>query len=100
MSSSQYTPQIRAALLAAATAPHHRLRRCAGGFTAPPPERVRAGGTAQVPVFTRRTILRLQRDGLMAFDEGHEYSVTVTLTNEGVEAVREIGGNAAVGAVP
>ncbi|MCD9097074.1 hypothetical protein [Luteimonas fraxinea] len=94
-----FTPQIRAALLAAATAPHHRLRRCAGGFTAPPAERVRAGGSATVPVITRRTVLRLERDGLVMFDEGHEYSTTVTLTPDGVDAVRELRGDAAVDAV-
>lgn len=90
-----YTPQIRAALLAAGTAPHHRLRRCAGGFTAPPPQRVRTSGLAQVPVITRRTVLRLERDGLVMFDEGHEYSVTVTLTDEGLDAVRELRGDTA-----
>lgn len=99
MPNHAFTPQIRAALLAAAAAPQHRLRRCAGGFTAPPAERVRAGGEATVPVITRRTVLRLERDGLVAFDDGTEYSVTVSLTDDGHQAVRELRGDAAVGAV-
>jgi|GEM_PF-1398230 len=98
MPTHAYTPQIRAALLAAATAPHHRLRRCAGGFTAPPPERVRTSGHAQVPVITRRTVLRLERDGLVTFDDGTEYSTTVSLTDEGLHAVRELRGDASAGA--
>ena len=88
-----FTPQIRAALLAAANAPHHRLSRCAGGFTAPPAERVRAGGQATVPVITRRTVLRLERDDLVQFDDGTEYSTTVSLTAAGLEAVRELRGD-------
>lgn len=92
MPTNPYTPQIRAALLAAASAPHHRLRRCAGGFTAPPAARVRAGAQPQVPVFTRRTVLRLQRDGFVAFDDGTEYSPTVTLTDIGLDAARDLSG--------
>lgn len=99
MSSTQYTPQIRAALLAAANAPNYRLRRCKGGFTAPPSERVRTTGTADVPVITRRTALRLERDGLIAFDGRDEYATTVTLTDDGLEAVRELRGDAAMGAL-
>lgn len=99
MPSSQYTPQIRAALLAAANAPNHRLRRCKGGFTAPPADRVRTTGQAAVPVITRRTILRLERDGLIEFEGRDEYATTVTLTTDGLDAVRELRGDAAVDAV-
>lgn len=92
MPQSAFTPQLTAALLAAADAPHQRLSRCKGGFTAPPRDRVRAGGQAQVPVITRRIVMRLQREGLVAFDDGTEYSSTVTLTDIGQDAVRELRG--------
>ncbi|WP_101926980.1 MULTISPECIES: hypothetical protein [Luteimonas] len=94
MPRSEFTPQIRAALLAAAASPTHRLRRCKGGFVAPPSANVRTGGTAQVTVVTRRTVLRLQRDGLLQFDDGTEFATSVILTREGIEAAEQLAAQA------
>lgn len=77
----RYTPTIRAALRAALGTPSHTLMRTRGGFVTSQPNVVQP--------FTRRTINRLERDGLAAFDQP-ECPSAVTLTDAGIEAAKRI----------
>lgn len=88
MTATAYTPTVRAALLAALDTPTHSLRRGCGGFIATGAP-IRQSVPRTMPVFTRRVVNWLERDGLAEFDDPNSPS-NVTLTADGLAAAQEL----------
>ena len=88
MQSSCNTPTLRAALLAALASPNHTLRRAKGGFTATG-IKIRTSSASAIAAFTRRAVNKLQREGLVEFDNDGAPS-EVRLTSIGLQVAREL----------
>lgn len=83
MSGTPHIPEKeREALLAALQSPTHTLRRMRGGYVALGAD-VRTSGKATAYTVTRRMALRLERRGLVDFDQP-EFPNVVTLNANGV----------------
>jgi len=81
-------PIARRALLAAFQTPSHSLRRERGGFATPPGD-IKASGTADVQVFTRRAVNWLDNAGLVDFDDPR-YASVVRLNARGERYAQEL----------
>ncbi|GAB3305786.1 hypothetical protein [Luteimonas notoginsengisoli] len=81
-------PLQREALLAALQSPTHTLRRMRGGYVALGAD-VRTSGTATAHTVTRRMALRLEREGLVDFDDP-DYPTVITLNAHGVALAEQL----------
>lgn len=81
-------PKERDALLAALQSPTHTLRRMRGGYVALGAD-VRTSGRATAHVVTRRMALRLEREGLVDFDDP-EFPTVITLNAHGVALATQL----------
>lgn len=82
------TPILRAALLAALASPNHTLRRAKGGFAATG-IKIRTSSSRAIAAFTRRAVNKLQREGLVEFDNEGAPS-EARLTSAGVEVATQL----------
>lgn len=81
-------PLQRAALLAALDSPTHTFRRMRGGYVALGAP-VRTSGTAAAHTMSRRMALRLEREGLVEFDDP-EFPEVITLNANGVALAEQL----------
>lgn len=81
-------PLQREALLAALQSPTHTLRRMRGGYVALGAD-VRTSGQATAHLVTRRMALRLEREGLVEFDDPM-FPDTVTLNRKGIALAEQL----------
>lgn len=88
MQTDEFTPTLRAALLAALDTPTRTLRRGPGGFIALG-ETIKTSAPRTVQAFTKRAVNQLEREGLVRFDEP-DFPSAVTLTAAGVAAAERL----------
>lgn len=81
-------PLQREALLAALQSPTHTLRRMRGGYVALGAD-VRTSGEATAHTVTRRMALRLEREGLVDFDDPF-FPDRITLNARGVALAEQL----------
>jgi|SRR5690606_27812331 len=89
-------PLQREALLAALQSPNHTLRRMRGGYVALGAD-VRTSGAATAHTVTRRMALRLEREGLVDFDDPF-FPDRVTLNARGLALAQQLRTSAKAGA--
>src|SRR5690242_13237892 len=85
---ADYSPMVRAVLLAALETPTHTLQRAPGGFIALEQPIIRSA-PKPFQAFTRRAINMVEREGLAEFDQP-EFPSAVKLTDAGLVAARQI----------